>query len=734
MALRTDARNRRTRSAYSVNMPLSLEGWQMRLSRAAVIILALCLITLCAACSGNRVRRPVAGAPTAMGDEDQFEVFAGEYENTPFMVKNPPDSLAVLPFGGDPSNWQLAPATEDPRTTVRRGIYNHVAGLPFTDQELFDTDARLATLEINNYHAAAAALDNDPRRLYALLGVDAVIIGEVTHFDRTFAGVVSQAAVGCTVRMVALPSGELLWRAVHVSRGFGGGVSITPIGLAMSALSSLWNLREEQLLREADTLFREMAATIRVPDTPGIARTAPHLTLFTVEGGDAVLREGDPLGLRIVGTPGARATAHLTGTDFTADIDLRPAPISERRVLRGQLLAELDARYREHNLTPTPEDLAAAMRELDALEIYQGVYHPRRGVQADNVSVHGILVSAAGGRSVRVHPRPLAIDAAPPAAPETLSASAEDKRVRLSWPPVDAADLAAYEIWTSPRGLTGFTLAATSESPQAVLEDLPNFTPLFIRVTAVDAAGNRSGFSPGAKAEPLPASGLQQAAATGSELGGYVDGPLYLPRAFSPYLVRRDLIIRPGGSLHAAPGVVLRFAQGTRLAVEGGEAAFYGSPDTPVRLVPETPISRPGSWHGMEITSSPRAVLHHTRILGARKGLTVADAAPRLHGVAIRSSSQAGLILRSGAHPDVTCSLIKGNGGMGGVVTEGTGLGMDMRQSTFAGNTPFDVQNYSATALDLRNNFWAGPDGPSVLGPTLTGHALDAPHPGCPAP
>lgn len=706
----------------------------MRPSRAAVIILALCLIALTAACAGKKARRPVAGAPASMATDDDFKVFAGEYENTPRMVKHPPASLAVLPFGGDPADWSLAVEAQDPRVTVRRGIYNHVAALPFTDQELYETDARLAPLELDTYQAAAATLADDPRRLYSLLGVDAVIIGEVTHFDRTFAGIVSQAAVGCSVRMVALPSGELLWRAVHVSRGFGGGVSITPVGLVMSALSSLWNLREEQLLREADTLFREMAATIRVPDAPGISPAQPELQLFTVEGGDAVLHEGEPLGLRILGAPGARASAHLTAPGFAADVDLLPAPISERRVLRGQLLASLEDKFRRHGLTPTPEELAGAMRELDSLEIYQGAYYPERGVQADHVTVRGVLVGGAGGRSLRVHPGTIAIDAAAPEAPASLTARAEDGRVRLSWPPVQAADLAQYEIWTSPRGLTGFTLAATSEEPKALLEGLPNFTPLFVRVTAVDAAGNRSGFSPGAKAEPLPAPGLDKAAAAGPDLGGVLRAPLYLPRAFSPYLVRTDLTVAAGGELHVAPGVVLRFAQGTGLAAEGGELAFYGTADAPVRLVPETPESRPGSWKGVAVHASPRAVFTHTRILGARTGLDVADAAPRLHGVVIRSCSQAGMALGSGARPDVTCSLIKGNGGMGGVVTQGSGLGLSIRQSSFAANAPFDVQNYSPTALDLRTNFWASPGGAAVLGPALVDPALAAPHPGCPAP
>ncbi|WP_461209229.1 hypothetical protein [Desulfocurvus sp. DL9XJH121] len=702
--------------------------------RAAVILLALCLAAACAACSGTRTaRKPVAGAPAVLAGDQGFKAFAGEYENTTLMVKHPPATLAVLPFGGDPTQWTLSQDSEDPRSMVRLATYNHIAALPFGDQELFETDARLAPLELDSYGAVSELLKTDPARLHSILGVDAVVIGEVTHYDRTFAGIVSQAAVGCRVRMLALPSGELLWRAVHVSRGFGGGVSITPVGLALSALSSLWNLRGEQLQRETDTLFREIASTIRVPDARSGSLAAPTIDLFMVEGADGVRREGEALIFRLAGSPGARASAHLSGRGFATDVVLRPAPQVERRALRGRLLAALDEHFRAFGTAPTPEELAAALRELDSLEIYQGAYYPESGAQARGVSVHGVLLGASGGRSVRAYPRTVSVDAAPPAAPEGLEAQAAHGRVRLTWDPVRDEDLAAYEVWTSPRGLTGFSLAARSESPEAVLDGLPDFAPLFVRVTALDAAGNRSGFSAGIKTTPLPEPGLEEAAATSPFLESAVDGVLYLPREFSPYLVRSTLTVPPGSALHAAPGVVLRFAQGAGLVVKG-ELALWGEAENPVRLVPETPASRPGSWAGLRLDGATRALVNHAHILGARVGLAVAHSAPRLHGAVIRASSQAGMSLESGAKPDADCCLIKGNGGMGGVVTQGFGLGLAMRHSTFDANAPFDVQNYSTSALDLRNNYWTSPHGPSVLGPSLLAPALDAPWAGCPAP
>lgn len=711
----------------------------MSLARTTVILLAL-LLALTAgtlgACSSRRAPTPAAGATSTLDSDEPFKIFSGEYENTKLMLDSPPNSLAVLPFGGDVSSLYTAPGGEDPRVVVRRGMYNHLAALPFADQELLETDARLSGAKLDTQQSLTALLAEDPAKLYSLLGVDAVVIGEITHFDRTFAGIVSQTAVGCQVRMVALPSGQLLWRAVHVSRGFGGGVSITPLGLVMSALSSLWNLRDEQLLRETDALFREITGTIRVPASGSrFMASAPEFDLFTVDQELPVYHEGEAVVFRLVGTPGARATAQLSAPNgFSETVELLAAPPAQRRVLRGQILAELQEQFEKEGLTTTPEELAEAMRELDSREIYQGAYLPEPGTQASRVTARGVLVTGSGSRSMRIFPRPLTIDAAPPAAPIDLVATAEDGRIRLAWSPVDADDLQAYEIWISPSGLSGFTLAKRSESPEAVVEGLDNFSPRFLRVSAVDQAGNRSPFSLGVKAIPLPDPALALAAATSPSLGGMVQGVLFLGPEHSPYLVQSDLAIPKGSALHLAPGVVLRFAPEAGLIVAGGSLNAYGTVDQPVRFVPETPDSRPGSWTGLTADQDSHVLLTQARILGAQIGLDIRGCAPRLQGLVIRASSQAGLRLSDGAAPDMTCSLVKGNGGMGGMVAQGSGLTPSIHRTSFSANAPFDVQNFSSATLDLAGNYWETDPGVSVLGPTLLTPMLEAPEPGCPAP
>src|SRR5512135_1175849 len=94
-------------------------------------------------------------------------------------------------------------------------------------------------------------------------------------------------------------------------------------------------------------------------------------------------------------------------------------------------------------------------------------------------------------------------DVYPPAAPTRLDALSEGTRVRLVWTPVDAPDLAGYLVFRAAGG-----------APPALLTPSPVTDPFFTDetvvqgtryryfVVAVDRAGNRSGPSPEAVAEP----------------------------------------------------------------------------------------------------------------------------------------------------------------------------------------------------------------------------------------
>jgi hypothetical protein len=673
-----------------------------------------------------------AGRATVAGTDDAFKHFSGEYENTPLLRSAPPRTVAVLPFTGDPARWESAPQDQDPRRVLRVSFSNHFSSLPFADLELAEVDRRLREAGLADPAAQAEALAKDPGRLRSVLGVDAVVVAEVSHYDRVWLGIASLVSVGCEVRLVSLDKGGLLWRARHVSRGLGGGVSESPIGLVAGALAAIWNLRHEELYSQTDDLFREMAATIELPDKLPPRRDTPSITLFAALRPDRPLRRGEEVRLRLVGDPNCDAYADL-GT-YRTHIPLTPLGPAEAAALRREIVRESAARAAAAG-RPLPPELAVLLEaELAARTVYEGGYVAEPEDEAYGLTAKGYLVALSGAQARRVDSGPaLDIDARPPAPPRDLRAEALDRHLRLAWAESPDADLAGYEVYLSPSGLTGFVLAARSEHGAADLADLENFTPVFVRVAAVDKAGNLSEMSPSVQAAPLPDPALAGLPTPGPALEGVLKDKVLLRAAKGPFLVRDTLVVGRGAALFVEPGAVLRFAPGAGLAVRGGDLAVYGTAKRPVRLIPADAAAPPGSWTGVVLEGGGRASLDHAEIQGAEVGVTVRESAPALRGVRVLGSSQAGILLDDGARPVITCARLSGNAGMGGLVAQGAGLAPALTATTFTDNDPFDVQNFAPVELDLAGNWWGGAAaGPKVLGPIRTLPALPFPPADCP--
>ncbi len=699
----------------------------MPVFRFSLVLLAVMALTACAH-SGNRK------SPSVTVASEAFDIFSGDFENTEAIKKRLPRSVAVLPFSGDPADWSGVETDEDPIIIVRRGFYTQLSSLPFQDLELSEIDARLANAGLDAASAEALLAEN-PKELGSILGVDAVVLGQVTHFDRVYLGLASQVAVGCRVRMVSLESGELLWRAEHVERGYGGGVSLTPVGLILNAAAALWNLRGVELLRQTDDLFREMVQTIHLPESMRAARIEPPgMDLFAVVS-RGPYRAGQDVVLRIVGDPGCRAWADLDG--FTSGIPLAPVPAEAKAALQADLLERVKVQYASTGHALTPELLRAVRERLRAREVYEGAYTVQPGEEARNLLAKGSLAAPDGGKATMLDAVAVVdVDAVAPKAPAGLRAEPLDGKVRLAWGGNREKDLAAYQVWSSASQLSNYERLAEVETPAFTVTGLTNFQAAWYKVTAVDQAGNVSEDSHPLRASASPVTGLAGLPSPGPNLGGAINEKILLEAAKGPFVVRRDLVVGPGGALYIEPGAELRFAAGTALRVEGGDILAFGRVGAPVRLVPAAgPGAKAGSWQGVVLDGAVLATLHAVTIQGATTGLSVRQCAPELESVVVTDSAQAGLHLMDYARPTVTCSRIADNGGMGGLVMEGKGLAPRIQQTSFENNEPFDVQSFAPVEIDLSGNWWGGREpGLTVLGQVRLAPALNAPPAGCPKP
>ncbi len=671
------------------------------------------LLTACVHSQGD------GGVTTIIATTEAFKAFDGEFENTAYFKDHKPESIAVLPFATlEEKPFTIQSEGQIPEDIVRRGLYNHISSLPFKDMELFQTDTRLKNASLLTPDDFLQLIQDNPKKLKSLLGVDAAVTGEVTHFDRYFVGIYSQVAVGCEVRLWDLTTGQLLWRARHVSRAHAGGLSLNPLGLLMSAAASAWNMRATEMLSQTDEVFREIVSTIELPKSDLVTQQhPPNIDLFAAMGVDRPFTAGKDIAFRLVGDPDCKAYVDLG--DYRNAIRLAPVSAKEKQAISNELMTLVRDRYQAGGQEFT-EDLAAEMQSgLASREIYQGSYTVEPGEEFYGLVSKAYLVNTMGDQGTRVDVANLIdIDANPPNEPAALTGQGLNRKIKLNWGPNPEKDLKGYELWTSASPISGFSLAQFSEANHFLLEDQPNFDSVYIKIRALDQADNAGPFSPTVSAVPVPESNLLDLPQLDTSLGGNVTASHLLVREKSPYEVMADLHIREGAILYVEPGVQIRFSVDTAMIVEGGGLVVYGDRDRPVWFRPMSIQTPPGSWKGLTLNNSRQVRLRHVNLVQAANGITVENSSPEIYASTIRGCSQSGLYLRSHAKPEIICSTLTDNGGQGALVIEGEGVAPKIRQSVLTRNQPFHVQSYAPMLIDLRENYWgtSAPDPNLFLG------------------
>lgn len=183
--------------------------------------------------------------------------------------KNPPRSIAILPFGNQTE-------VEDLDEFVRTTFYSHLSAQPYKDIELHEIDERLKRYHLLNYDKLC---DVPPKRLGQILNCDAVVIGEVTEYQRVYAGFYSQMAVGATIAVWDTRSGKKIWSDEHVTRNHEGGIPLALTDIAMIGIRSGLNLTESEKIKTVDELSRYLTGRVPVPDVHGNGKATKLVSL-----------------------------------------------------------------------------------------------------------------------------------------------------------------------------------------------------------------------------------------------------------------------------------------------------------------------------------------------------------------------------------------------------------------------------------------------------------------------
>ncbi len=623
------------------------------------------------------------------------------YKVSSRLKENPPRLVAILPF----ENLTGKTAAEEEKAAdrvIRTAFTNHFTSRRYETQRTVVTDRLLQEKGLIKPEEIAK---QSAQQLGALTRADAIVYGQVTHFDRLYLGLYAQVAVGAKLRMVDAQSGETLWEAADVSRKHSGGFSTEPIGLAITLASNAFALRHIEVLRASDDLFREMVKTIPLVRV-GEAVKPPTITLLVNDSSTLTRKAGDQVKVGIQGDPNLLATF----------------------------------------------DLGAYRTGLSMIEgqsgIYTGAYTVKPGDNADNLIVVGHLSDRKGLTTDWEDVLgPVRLDTQPPGAPAGLRAVGRDKLISLGWKPNSEADLAGYKIYRSTTALTGFTLLRQAETPALQDQGLQNRQTYYYKISAFDTAGNESATSDVIAGTPVAPGPTP------------VSGTIALDTTWfagaSPYVLEGDVIVAQGAVLRIEPGTVVK-SKGGGIIVRGRVLAEASAEQIIVFTAErESPESR---WRGIQFdqTGDQPSVLERVRVAWATVGVTCTASSPKIlaseltenqTGLLVRQASsrpvvernqivlnrEDGVSVQDAAAPVLTGNRITQNGRYGIAVIKASGL--SIRGNDLMDNAGMQLRNAAtAETVDASGNWWGTADGVAVLskvdGPVLINDYLDAPVPG----
>jgi len=217
------------------------------------------------------------------------------------MLENPPAptvleeeklpyKVAILPFENKTSNPEAG-------TIVRKMFYNFFSSLNYRDLEPYVIDENLKANHL--YADITGGMKVSPQKLGQLLGVDAVIYGEVISLGKIYALVYSDNQAGLKARMVRCSNAKPVWELEHTIHLEEGDVPLTPIGLAATIFKTALSHNQATHMKAASALCMQMIATI--PNPPGVSEPPPTIQALVHNGAGKLLQPGDTIKVAMIG-------------------------------------------------------------------------------------------------------------------------------------------------------------------------------------------------------------------------------------------------------------------------------------------------------------------------------------------------------------------------------------------------------------------------------------------------
>lgn len=600
------------------------------ISRFSVLL----LITMAAGCAVSTDGTIVAGPAISKGKVTS-EVNADS---------NLPLNVAVLPF-------ENRTESDFAFTVVRRTMVNHFSTKNYRMLHWRDVDNRLLLAGINGEADLRAKSTDELRQI---LGVDGLLFGNITHYNKTFAGIYSQISVGVELRFLNAQD-EVVWQVKDVQRSHAGGISSNPVGLIMNALVAAKHLYGDlNLYRAADDLGRDLAKDM--PEPPRVSqRDKPEITNVVHSGVAQYLNYGDVLQIGLEGTANMTAVASIDGIGLVDLVEEEP----------GQYVGKISI-DKKLNVT----GIAVVGRLQDDF-----------GQQSSWVSPYGLLN----------------IDNTAPAIVMNLTAQSMSGGINLDWDAPAGNDTAAFLV-SYAKTETGESMdQRRSNDSKITIDSLQNFQTVYVSVSAVDKAGNK-GEATTISATPAPDPRYGSANELNGNLPATISGVHRLTLSGSPYYLRGKTTIATNGVLLVGPGVKIIVSPKAKLSVMGEMHAF-GNIEHPITVTGDNGLP----FDEFLILMSKQAVaLKGLKIDNGGIPIQITAGSPLVSDCVLSNSQFNGLTISGSARPIIRNCMISG-AKASGVIVSGQAQPR-FENNTFSNNDPFQLQNGSNYQVDVKGN------------------------------
>ena len=433
-----------------------------------------------------------------------------------------PTTVAIIPF--DAENEHIS-------KTVTRHFYNSFSALKYKDVELDTINRVLDGKKITNLEYS------DIKKLSEILDVDGIVIGKVTDFDKLYAGLYSSVTVGATISFYNTRTDKKIWYFNENAKKREGGISFTPIGLATQLVLAAYNLREVQMYRAAEDLFRDVFKTIPSPKYSTYEN--PPTIKFSIDNlkEKKAFKSGDKLVFSI---------DSQVGLDIYATI---PSEVNLQKFKEIQ-----DGHYElEYTIDTELKDISGYVKFM---------LKKKNGLDAQYSNF-----------KTKLH-----IDNIPPKTPK-IEYFIDDNKVKIIFENMEGDEIKSYFTKILVNGVYK-TFKQTKSNE--IEFDLQKGEKIFLKAFSMDLAGNKSSGTHPILIANMRDSRVLKAQDLNKEIIN--DEIFKIAKITGNTQISGKLRIHPNGVLFIESGANIKFTKNGQIINNGGEINIYAKDNNPVNI------------------------------------------------------------------------------------------------------------------------------------------------------